>query len=184
MNLVAGKERREKSIVTGNLLCNNNLNIKDLNCFNNTWFRGKSSQLIVRANDAGPKKIWMFTFVTLEKEKRKLCRPDADYARFDWKNFEDCQQLGNDNRTLEMKKNYELQLMKITAWNFEALSLLIVKEEHSIQKQFIGYWIFQLGNEIKLWIAIHENHRAWIFQALVWQIGERKLNTQNISWNC
>jgi hypothetical protein len=36
MNLVAGKERREKSIVTGNLLCNNNLNIKDLNCFNNT----------------------------------------------------------------------------------------------------------------------------------------------------
>jgi hypothetical protein len=58
--------------------------------------------------------------------------------------------LGNDNRTLEMKKNYELQLMKITAWNFEALSLLIVKEEHSIQKQFIGYWIFQLGNEIKL----------------------------------
>jgi hypothetical protein len=59
-----------------------------------------------------------------------------------------------------------------------------VKEEHSIQKQFIGYWIFQLGNEIKLWIAIHENHRAWIFQALVWQIGERKLNTQNISWNC
>ncbi len=58
--------------------------------------------------------------------------------------------MGNDNRTLEMKKNYELQLMKITAWNFEALSLLIVKEEHSIQKHFIGYWIFQLGNEIKL----------------------------------
>ncbi len=59
--------------------------------------------------------------------------------------------MGNDNRTLEMKKNYELQLMKITAWNFEALSLLIVKEKHSIQKKFIGYyWIFQLGNEIKL----------------------------------
>jgi hypothetical protein len=55
--------------------------------------------------------------------------------------------LGNDNRTLEMKKNYELQLMKITACNFEALSLLIVKEEHSIQKHFTGYWIFQLGNE-------------------------------------
>jgi hypothetical protein len=33
-----------------------------------------------------------------------------------------------------------------------------VKEEHSIQKHFIGYWIFQLGNEIKLWIAINENH--------------------------
>jgi hypothetical protein len=49
-----------------------------------------------------------------------------------------------------MTKNYELQLMKITAWNFEALSLLIVKEKHSIQKQFLGYWIFQLGNEIKL----------------------------------
>jgi hypothetical protein len=58
--------------------------------------------------------------------------------------------LGNDNRTLEMKKNYELQLMKITAWNFEALSLLIVKQKESIQKKIIGYWVFQLGNEIKL----------------------------------
>ncbi len=55
----------------------------------------------------------------------------------------DCQQLGNDNRTLEMKKYYELQLMKITAWNFEALSMLIAKEKHSMQKKFIGYWIFQ-----------------------------------------
>jgi hypothetical protein len=82
MNVVAGKERREKGIVTGNLLCNNHLNIKDLNCFNNTQFRGKSSQLIIRTNDAGPKEIWICTFMTLEKEKRKLGKPDAHDARF------------------------------------------------------------------------------------------------------
>jgi hypothetical protein len=40
------------------------------------------------------------------------------------------------------KKNYELQLMKIAAWNFETLSLLIVKEKHSIQKNSLGIGYF------------------------------------------
>jgi hypothetical protein len=38
----------------------------------------------------GPKKIWICTFVTLEKEKRKLCKPNADDPRFWRRRKESC----------------------------------------------------------------------------------------------
>jgi hypothetical protein len=68
-----------------------------------------SSQLIIRANDAGPKKIW--AFVTLEKEKRKLCKPNADDARFWRRRKESCV-----NQMQMMQGSTEIFLSVVSNW--------------------------------------------------------------------